>query len=335
MNSRIIILRLVLLASIGLLQIGPAFSQTATLQITSPANNTVVSPGQALRIDVTASATVRDIWIVTTSPLPDVTPGTTATSFLLNIPTQTAPGKYTLTAVGRDQGAMVESAPLAINVEGGLAPIAMTISPSLLRFQKVGDAIPLSVKGLLPGGSQVDLTHSSNTSYSTTNAAVATVDGDGVVTSAGQGGTKIVVGHGHLAPRTVAVQVSIARASEAVYRVTASPTVPIFVGTNGNYGCFVNINNSSNVPLSYLRITSASLGSTPAVALPNDLANLGAGTNRTVELQFPASAGVAGTHAILQIKGTYMGALPGGISGQSGAVSFSFRQTLPRLDIRR
>jgi hypothetical protein len=69
----------------------------------------------------------------------------------------------------------------------------MQTEPSVLRFSAPGESIPLHVLGIFADGSQQDMTHSVQLSYSSQNPQIATVDGQGVVTALAPGSTHIVV----------------------------------------------------------------------------------------------------------------------------------------------
>ena len=73
---------------------------------------------------------------------------------------------------------------------------AMGTEPSVLRFSAPGESMPSHVIGTFADGSQVDMTHSIQMSYSSQNPQIATVDGQGIVTAVAPGSTRIVVSNG-------------------------------------------------------------------------------------------------------------------------------------------
>lgn len=67
---------------------------------------------------------------------------------------------------------------------------------SLLAFTAIGHQLPILVKGVFPDGSQLDITHSTRTHYSSSDVRIATVDGNGMVTAAGPGQATILIQSG-------------------------------------------------------------------------------------------------------------------------------------------
>jgi len=92
------------------------------LRITSPASGDVVVAGQPLRVVVAADASVRMVYVLAQSPLPEARPlGNNV--FEINIPKTVSPGRYQLGAVGATTEP-VFSAPVQIQVEGEDLPVA-------------------------------------------------------------------------------------------------------------------------------------------------------------------------------------------------------------------
>ena|ERR1700694_970058 len=77
----------------------PAVAQNPLLQITSPANQALVSEGQTLTITVSADPSVQNVWVMAQNPLPEVQPTLNATQFTLNLPTNLTPGVYQIAAI--------------------------------------------------------------------------------------------------------------------------------------------------------------------------------------------------------------------------------------------
>jgi len=182
------------MAKILVLAAIPCFAQSNLLQITSPATGTVVYPNQMVIISVNADPSVSDVAIVAQNPLgfSGITNGQPL-QFQLTIPSNTTIGSYDVSAIGTASGSLVASLPISLKVDAqGPANITGT-QPSVLRFSAAGQTIPLHVLGTLPDGSQADITHSVQMSYSSENPQIASVDGNGIVTAAGLGSTHIIV----------------------------------------------------------------------------------------------------------------------------------------------
>lgn len=172
---------------------------TPALRITSPANATVVMPGQNLAVTVTVApgSGLRGVGIIGQGPLGEVGPltGSPVTADLTPAPT-TPPGAYMITAVAINaSGILVTSAPVTIDVERVDTATAISAEPTTAYLQFVGDVLPLSVTGTFTGGLAVDITQSSKLTIASENANVATVRND-LITATGPGQTHIVVQYG-------------------------------------------------------------------------------------------------------------------------------------------
>ena len=173
----------------------PCLAQSNLLQITSPPSGTIVYPGQIVVISVYADPSVSNVSILGQDPL-----GFSATTngqplqFQLTIPSNTTVGAYEVTAEGAAaNGSPLDSPPISLQVDAqGSASITGT-QPSVLRLSAAGQTIPLHVIGTLPSGSQADITHSVQMSYSSENPQIATVAGNGIVTAVALGSTHIIL----------------------------------------------------------------------------------------------------------------------------------------------
>jgi hypothetical protein len=185
----------------------PSFAQQSLLRIVSPASTLVVRPGQTVTVSVSADSAVQKLVLIGQHPIgmarlaADGTAGMVAQGqgeahplqFLLSIPTAIKPGTYRVTAVGRTSAGSVESNALAIDVERPDQPTRIWAEPSTIQFTHVGDQIPLRVLGAFSDGSQAELTHSSNTTFASSDPRVASITADGMVTAVGEGRTSILV----------------------------------------------------------------------------------------------------------------------------------------------
>jgi hypothetical protein len=85
--------------AVVLLLISPLFAQSS-LKITSPADGTVVTAGEALNISVSAGPLVHVVGVLTDGRFPDLQSGSSSTQFRQNVPVAMTPGIYHLTAIG-------------------------------------------------------------------------------------------------------------------------------------------------------------------------------------------------------------------------------------------
>ena len=184
---------------------------TAPLTITSPSSGAFVTSGQSITVTVTvASGTnTNGLAIIGQDPIgsTDLHPvaGSTVAANL-QIPANTPPGSYTITAVGSiSSGALVMSAPINIVFERADLPTALSVPPGSMTFRFVGDKIPWTVIGTFTGGLLTDVTYSIHLTTTSANPSVATVQ-NGIVTAVGSGHTNINVTYGSI---TIRVSITV------------------------------------------------------------------------------------------------------------------------------
>lgn len=185
----------------------PCFAQQSLLHILSPASGFEVHPGETVTINVAADASVQKLILTALHPLGTSQLGLGNAAgvvaqgrgeahpipFLLTIPNTIRPGIYHVTAIGVTPTGTVESDPLALDVERADNPIRIWAEPSSIQFTQVGDQIPLRVLGEFADSSQIDLTRSSRTKFTSADTGVASVTADGRVTAIGAGKTSILM----------------------------------------------------------------------------------------------------------------------------------------------
>jgi hypothetical protein len=156
-----------------------------TLTIAPP---TAAVPGQSLAVTVTPSGTFTQVVLLCegalgSSNILTVTPNT-ATPYKLSlpIPASLSPGIYSLTALGVSTAGNATSPAVNIDVERTDSPVQISVLPESL-YLPVGQRAPLRVVGTYADGTHLDITHSSNTSFSSSGTSMATVDSQGYVTA--------------------------------------------------------------------------------------------------------------------------------------------------------
>jgi hypothetical protein len=185
-------MRIVLVAAaLSLIAIAPSVAQQLT--ITSPPSGAVVVPGQTITIYVSPSSLAAQTWVFASEPLPEVVPASSPNTFTLTISTTISPGQYALRATAGAPGTVARSAPVYIDVEPSEVSTSITISPSTITFDSIGDQIRLLVTGAFSGGQQVNITHSSYIQYSSSDDRIATVGSDGIVSGVNPGCAQINV----------------------------------------------------------------------------------------------------------------------------------------------
>jgi hypothetical protein len=181
---------------------------SSAISITSPVDGSIVAVGQNLPITVTVSAGTSVIAVQVIGENIGITPPVSSPpyTFSLVVPSTTI-GRQRLTALGVvSPGDTVFSQSIVVDCEPTTALTALSANLSQISFQYPGQQIPLRAIGTLSGGSSLDVTESSLTSYSSSNKAVATVDSTGLTTAVGAGTTTILINNGN---RSASVNISV------------------------------------------------------------------------------------------------------------------------------
>ena len=166
------------------------------LQITSPTNGAIVNPGQTMMVDVSVAGIVLAATRITAQdPIKSaqvlIAP---PYQFSITIPTKIRPGPYTLVAEGSSVSSAVPSSdPILIDVERTDSP--QSIATGSLLELTIGEHSPVRVDGIYSDGSVVDLSRSTQTTYDTDPAGIASVTREGLVTGLAGGSTTIVIHH--------------------------------------------------------------------------------------------------------------------------------------------
>lgn len=191
----------------------PVLCAQATLQITSPADGTVVRPGQSVSVVVAASpgGSFQQVALIGERELGLTGPLTSEPyQFTLQVPANIVLGRFRITASGATSpGQGVYSPSIALDVERADSPTGISVSPANLPHLRPGDRIGLRVLGAYSDGTKLDLTESTQTTYVSQNAGIVTVNAAGVVTAAGPGATQILVNSTVAVPVTVDPPVSL------------------------------------------------------------------------------------------------------------------------------
>jgi hypothetical protein len=215
--------RIEALVVVAYMAIGGSFVANAqTLQITSPAAGTIVSPGQTLSVTLAVSGvTLTDVFVLGENPIgnnQDLTAAPYQVS--IQIPTNINLRSYGIAAVGLDaSGNSYSSARVTIDVERTDTPTSIAANPAPL-YKMIGDTSYVRVASTYADGSVLDATESTLVSYASGDATVATVDNVGRVSAVGAGSTDITITYGTLsvtAPVTVPPQLEVSCGQSSVF----------------------------------------------------------------------------------------------------------------------
>jgi hypothetical protein len=173
----------------------PALLQAEpTLRIISPADGTVVQPGETVTFKVEASGNFTTVIVGAETPIKWSEVRTSPPyEFMIQIPTRISLRGYDFTAGGAaTSGQMIYSKPITLNIERKERPVSTRVQPRTLRLA-VGETGYLFVIGTYPDGSTSTITESTSTEYVSKSPDIATVKRDGRVTAVAPGTTQIVI----------------------------------------------------------------------------------------------------------------------------------------------
>lgn len=293
--------------------------QQPLLQITSPANGAIVSPGQNLSVAVSspAGATFAQVDVIGESPIGMSTVAASVpTQFSIAIPSDIAPGQYRLTAEGTTvAGQDAHSASITIDVERPDLPNSLSSLLSGIILQTPAQTTPFIVLATFSDGSVLDVSGSPYLTYSSANTSVATVDTNGMVTAVAPGNGFITATY-TLGGNNVQISVPVSFPHSGVGTGTTNFFISITPGTQsvvpGSSTTFTISINSYN-------------GFTGAVAL-----SLGGLPNGVTANFSPTSVNVSGTSAltISTLQSTPLGTYVLTITGTSGSLNPSVSASL-------
>jgi len=171
------------------------------LQIDSPADGTIFSPGQTIKVRVTSPTDRTWAFVAVLATISDVPPSEPAhalpAEFSLTIPSKAEIGRYTLTAMGRTTaGQLEESDPIDIVVERPDMPVSLSElnSPSLI-MEAQGQTYPLLILAHFADGSVMDTRESGKITFHSTDTKIVTVDETGTARAVATGTAAIIVSY--------------------------------------------------------------------------------------------------------------------------------------------
>src|SRR5215813_992045 len=199
------------------------------LQINSPADGLIVSPGQTVTVAVSSpnGASFSAVTVQGQDPLGGSTVGTTLPAqFVVSVPTDIASRLYMLTAQGITSGNdFVESRAISLDVERSTPATSLSSQFSSFTMEAQGQTASVMLLATFSDGSIAEVTESSRITYQSTQPAVANVDGVGTVTGIAPGDGAILVTYNN--PSGPNVQLSIP-VTVARLALTANPNSLVF-----------------------------------------------------------------------------------------------------------
>jgi hypothetical protein len=203
-----------------------SLSGESLLQITAPADGTVVSPGETIKVRVTSpkERTWQALGII--AAIRDIAPTEAVHSlpaeFSIAIPSNiSACREYGLTAFGRTSAGEIEESAINVDIERPDTPVSISsfqfpsltleINPENNNGAASNPMIDrpfyLIILATFADGSNVDVTESSYVTYESSKTTVVTVEGHGGIKAVALGTASIIVSYKN--PKGGSVQVSV------------------------------------------------------------------------------------------------------------------------------
>ncbi len=193
-----------------------------TIQITWPADGTLVTSGSTLIITVNANPSAFQSVTVSaacfSSPAPELTQP--PYQFNVSIPPDASPGPCAVAVMGTPKtGGSFVSNGIGIRIERPDSPQLLIPTLPSLYFSYVGESMDEGVLGTFPDGSKVLLTNSTHLAYASDTSSVVTVNGQGDVTAVAPGTAIVTITYGNASIGTTSVKVPV----NVPYPVTLNP----------------------------------------------------------------------------------------------------------------
>jgi hypothetical protein len=161
------------LLAIQILTSKAALSQNP-IQITAPANGSVVRPGDSVVVIVQADGSVRPVGVTAPPDLGTIEPADNPNQFKIQIRNNASLGIYKIVAIGRQNGELISSS-IIVDVERRDDPLKLMTDLSYVEFSRIGETSPLVVRGLYSDGVRLAVSRSTRITYTSQNDQVAAV----------------------------------------------------------------------------------------------------------------------------------------------------------------
>jgi hypothetical protein len=166
--------------------------------ITSPANGSVHAPGTTIDVTATASGPVLGVKVGSQDLGTSVYQFTAPYSFSLTVPPDII-GPRNLFAVGLVANeTVVFSSPISVDIEPSAPPTAIKFQQSWVAFGYVGQQQRVGITATFSDGSTLDVTKSTQLTFTSGNPTFLSVDNTGLMTSVATGNTTVTGRFGSL-----------------------------------------------------------------------------------------------------------------------------------------
>jgi Bacterial Ig-like domain (group 2) len=170
-------------------------AQQPSLKIISPADKTVVHPGETLTVEIEATGSFVAIIVFTNNPFPwSETATQPPYKFTLSIPNDIDLGRYKIVANGSTKSyGVIESKPVELDVERADKPVKIITDPGGPLILRPGGKLVLDVGGTYKDGSYLILNDTGDVQFSSENPDIATIKQSGAIDALKKGTTYFIV----------------------------------------------------------------------------------------------------------------------------------------------
>ena len=215
-------------------------TSTSKLNITSPEEGEVFSPGDTVTVEVTYDGQPKNgIYLLSQDGAIGVD-DSAPYEFQFQIDEEFIGSMLIVVWAVNEEGG-IEEGSVEIRIETDDKPESISITPSGPLYIERGTEVMLYVEGTYPDGVTRDITsHAAGTSYSSADSSIASVTEDGVITAVSVGETTITVENGASAEYKVYVLSCNAKkisVSEKTLTLKRKESKNVTVTLTGNDGC--------------------------------------------------------------------------------------------------
>jgi hypothetical protein len=174
---------------------GPLTNAEGGITITAPSAGTMYSPGDAVHVSVVVPPGTTKVWVAMPGS-PAVISQTPPFAVDITIP-QEAIGQSSIIAVAWGGQGFLAMTSTVVNVTNSASVASLKVWPDSVLYLSTDEILPFVVHGVFTDGVERDITASQcGTAYATTDASVASIDTNGVLTAKAPGYCLVIVSNG-------------------------------------------------------------------------------------------------------------------------------------------
>ena len=276
------------------------------LQIASPADGTIVHPGETVTVRVTSPTDRSWSALTVLTKLSDAVPAeahSVPAEFSITNPSKIdTSGRYTITAMGRSiSGELVESDSIDLDVERSDMPISLSeVNFSHLFAEAPGQTYNLLILAHFADGGMMDVSESDRLTFRSTDTKIASVDATGAVRAVTPGTASIIVSYKNLHGPEVRLTIPV---TVEPFEVTFSPSSLDFgevqVGRSASLSVKITNNSESDSQLRIKAISTTGFYSSTDTCISSSPLAMGATCEITVTFKPVAPSQSPGTLSVV------------------------------------